>query len=82
VEYVTDVDHAIRDAKLDKEERQTLVKLILEQIADTKRVPERYRQPVVSKLGTVFVQRRLDPKFWFLWVRKKIDWRNALLGER
>ena len=82
VEYATDIDHAIRDAKLDAEERQTLVRLLLEQMADTKRVPERYRQPVINKVGRLLVKRNLDPAHWFKWIKKKIDWRNALVGER
>jgi hypothetical protein len=79
-EYATDIDHAIRDAKLDNEERQTLVRLLLEQMADVKRVPERYRQPVINRDGRLFVKRQLDPAHWFKWVRKKIDWRKALRG--
>ena len=79
-EYTVDIDNAIRTASLDDEERRTLVRLLIEQMADVKRVPERYRQPVVNKLGRVFVQRRLDPMFRFKWVKKKIDWRKQLLN--
>jgi hypothetical protein len=49
-------------------------------MADVKRVPERYRQPVINRVGRLFVKRQLDPAHWFKWVRKKIDWRKALRG--
>jgi hypothetical protein len=75
---VTDIDHAVRDAKLNQEERSTLVKLIVEKMTDTRLVPERLRQPVINRGGRLFVKRQLDPALWFKWVRRKIDWRDRL----
>lgn len=81
-EYTADVETAMKDARLDAEERSTLVRLLLEQMTETTRVPERYHQPVINKVGRVFVKRHLDPAHWFKWVRRKLDWRKALVGER
>jgi hypothetical protein len=33
-------------------------------------------------VGRLLVKRNLDPAHWFKWIKKKIDWRNALVGER